>query len=510
MSFSNVLDQYEIVNSTVSFRQISNSELKHLGMKINQLRYEIFNTYEHDEHLFEVLNVVKKCFFKLITGLNTYEQIITKDLEGEVLRSLTQVKNSYPELFSSLVLDVGKLIKGLSETKDNSLQESIINYIQEKKEKTGLKVVIVSKSALSEEEKELVKKSIDSSLKLQFLTFSSFRKSLVVFDEVIYIGNPDYFGETAKRNFKSSNITFFSYDFFSNKIIPRNILDEIDSQGVFSTLYDHVSFEKTLEFKEEISLVEREYKEEAVNQLIERSVNGSDKGQENVETKVVTLENNRIIFIPTDAKVRVFSPNVKNKVVVQKSFIDVEEDDFIVIRNESDTKLIAEVADREILRENAIKFRHRQKHWKKRLRSNVDKKGLKGVSDILFKKYKMKTSYPASVRFWCSDDSICPTEIKLLLKALKYNQEEVQKISDTMNVIKRAHISAGSIISKKLMFELSELSNEIHTELQEKGYYTFRSHEFDGASFNIERVVSIDNTIRTVPSTNIMRVMSLD
>ena len=100
-----------------------------------------------------------------------------------------------------------------------------------------------------------------------------------------------------------------------------------------------------------------------------------------------------------------------------------------------------------------------------------------------------------------------PAEINILLSALKYNQENIKKISDTMATIKRAHISAGRIITKKLM---SELSVDIHSELQEKGYYTFKSNEFNGASFNIERIVSISHTIRTVPSTNIMRVISLD
>lgn len=507
MSFHDVLDQYAIDSSKVSFKHVSNSTLNKLALKINQLRIEIINDYDHDEHLLEVLNIVRKCFFKLISGVNTYDQIITKELEKEVLMNLTKVKASYPDLFKSVVLDIAKLIKVLSETTDNSLQETIINFLNEEKDKTGLKIAVISKSALSTYEKDIVRKKCESSLKIRFFTFSSYRKNLIVFDKVLYIGSPDYFGEVAKRNFNSKCTTFFSYDFFSNQIEPKNILSEIGSKGIISTIFDQVQIESPLKPQKEVFLVEREYKEEAVNELVEKSLSTSDSYQDNIEAKVVMLENNRVIFIPSDAKVRIFSPNSKNIVVIQKSFAEVEEDDFIVIRNESDSKLIAEVADREVLKGKADSYRKMQHHWKERLRTVVEKKGLKLVSDILQKKYHMKTASHALVKSWCSEESICPTELELLLNALKYKAESIKKISTTMNTIKSAHISAGRIISNKLM---SELSVDIDSELQEKGFYTFASKEFNGASFNVERIVSINHTIRTVASSNVMKVMNLN
>ncbi|WP_377890400.1 hypothetical protein [Alkalihalobacillus sp. R86527] len=507
MSFHNVLDQYAIESSKVSFKHVSNSTLNKLALKINQLRIEIINHYEYDEHLLEVLNIVRKCFFKLVSGVNTYDQLITKELEKEVLMNLTKVKDSYPDLFNSVVLDIAKLIKKLSETTDNSLQEAIINFLNKEKDKTGLKIAIISKSALSTEEKDIVKKKCETSLRIRFFTFSGYRKNLMVYDKVVYIGSPDYFGEAAKRNFNSKCITFFSYDFFPNQIEPKNILSEIGSKGIISTVFEHVQIERPLKPQREIFLAEREYKEEAVIELVEKSLSTTDSYQDNIEAKVVMLENNRVIFIPSDAKVRIFSPNSKIKAVIQKSFAEVEEDNFIVIRNESDSKLIAEVADREVLKDKADSYRKMQQHWKERLRKVVEKKGLKLVSDILQRKHHMKTASPALVRSWCSQESICPTELELLLSALKYKAERITKICTTMNAIKSAHISAGRIISDKLM---SELSVDIDSELQEKGFYTFASIEFNGASFNVERIVSINHTIRTVASSNVMKVMNLN
>jgi hypothetical protein len=76
-----------------------------------------------------------------------------------------------------------------------------------------------------------------------------------------------------------------------------------------------------------------------------------------------------------------------------------------------------------------------------------------------------------------------------------------------MKKIQLAHRKAGRIISEKLM---SELSKGITKELQEKGFYTFESKEFNGASFNIERIVSIDRTRHLIAPSNLMKPMKID
>lgn len=214
------------------------------------------------------------------------------------------------------------------------------------------------------------------------------------------------------------------------------------------------------------------------------------------------------VFVCTQRfKIRVFSPNEKRKFIKQLNFKDIEEDDYIVIRNERDTKLIAEVADQDVLKANAKKFRLLQNDWKDKLRYNVKQKGIRKVSKILINKYNINTASLASLRSWCNEESICPTELPKILKAIKYDENKIKETYETMKVIQQAHRKAGRIISQKLM---SELSNGILKELQEKGFYTFMSKEFNGASFNIERIVSIDSSIHLIAPYNLMKPMNID
>lgn len=94
-----------------------------------------------------------------------------------------------------------------------------------------------------------------------------------------------------------------------------------------------------------------------------------------------------------------------------------------------------------------------------------------------------------------------------LLKALKFTEEEVKEIYSKMQEIKRAHLKAGRLISSILM---NELSTKIIRELKEQGYYTFTSREFNGASFNIERVVSIDQSSYLITPYNLMKPIEID
>src|SRR5699024_6944041 len=206
------------------------------------------------------------------------------------------------------------------------------------------------------------------------------------------------------------------------------------------------------------------------------------------------------------SKIRIFFPDQKKDFIKQVDFKDIEEDDFIVIRNERDTKLIAEVAD-QILQSKANRYRMLQNEWKDRLRSMLDIHGLTHLSRILTNEYSLKTASIASIRSWCDDDSICPTELPLLLRALKYNDNQTEEIYAKMKEIRSAHLKAGRLISNKLM---KEISIDIIEELQEQGFYNFASEEFDGASFNIERIVSIDNSSYSISPYNLIQPLDID
>ncbi|MDW4525453.1 hypothetical protein R3398_03585 [Rossellomorea marisflavi] len=507
VNFNHLLELYSLDQKTVLFKHVESNELLPFANNIEKFRLEIQYKYENDEHLLEVLDLLKKVFFKLASSLLPYNKVIIKEMEEQLILKFIQIKKSYPELFNNVVIHIAKSFKEVVESTSNNLYEYLCNYINSKAQ-SGLKVAIVTKRAITIEEKYLIRDGLKSSLKESFFTENSFRKDIKTFDEVVFVGNPNYFGEYVKSTFKGSTVAFISYDIFNNSISPNKIFADIERENLYSTIFDSVSFGEPMHRKSNMNLEQAEVLNVAVNKFLEEQKNTLKlNSQDAIEASIVYLENDRFLFAPKDTKIRIFSPNDKNNFIKQINFTDVEEDDFIVVRNERDTRLITEVADHDVLKRNAGKYRFLQNEWKDKLRFNVKKKGIKKVSKILINKYNIKTASLASLRAWCNEDSICPTELPKILKALRYDENRIKEIYNIMKIIQLAHRKAGRIISDKLM---SELSNNILKELQEKGYYTFMSKEFNGASFNIERIVSIDRTRHLIAPYNLMKPMNID
>lgn len=505
MKLNNLLDLYSIGKTDVLFKHVSNDRLLKLSNNIGEFKLEVQKKYENDESLIEVLAALNKIFFKLVSSFQPYSEIIDIEIEKEILSKLMIVKKSYPELFNKTLIKAAKSFKELKEVCENSLYDFVIKYINSRAE-VGLKVAIVTKRAITPQEKHLLSCDLKTFLKISYFTENSFRKDVEIFDEVIYVGNPFYFGEYVKYTFKGRTITFISYDTFTNSFKAENIFEDINKEGLHSTIFNNVSFGAPMKKKSIIEFNQSEVLNTAVSKFLDEQKKEINS-QEVVEACLVQIENDRFLFAPRESKIRVFNPNDKTNLIKQIKFRDVEEDEYIVVRNERDTKLIAEIADVDVLKKSAERYRYLQNKWKSILRSNVKRKGLKKVSEILYNRYNIKTASSASVRSWCNEESICPTELPKILEALKYDEEKIVETFEIMKIIQRAHIKAGRIISRKLM---NELSHDIFKELQEKGFYTFKSKEFDGASFNIERIVSIDRSKHLIAPYNLMKPMNFD
>lgn len=508
MDFDNLLELYSTDNRTVLFKHVENNDLLTFANGLEHFKSEIQNKYADDNYLIECLNSLNKLFYKIASSLLPYNNIFSKETVDQIVIRLTQIKKSYPALFTKSVIPLAKSFKQLIESTNNNLYDYLCNYINGKA-KTGLKVGIVTKRAISTDERFLIQNRLASYLKVSYFTDNSYRKVIEIFDEVVFVGNPGYFGDYAKNTFKGKIVTFISYDIFANSIIPNKIFEDIDKEGVYSTIFDNISFGEPLKKKSNITLEQTEVLKNSVSKFLEQEKKIlKEYSHVAVEASIVYLENDRFLFAPKDSKIRLLvASNDKAGFIKHINFKDVEEDDYIIIRNDRDTKLISEVADQEVLAENAEKYRFLQIEWKNRLRYYVKKKGIKKVSEILLNRYHIKTASANSVRSWCNEDSICPIQLPEILKALKYDEKKIREIYETMKEIQSAHRKAGRIISNKLM---RELTNDISKELQEKGYYTFESKEFNGASFNIERIVSIDRLGHLISPYNLMKPIKMD
>lgn len=493
---------YDKKQRFIHINHVSCLELLDYAEKLENLRLNCFENYDNDEHLIEIYNDFKKMFFKFCTSLLPYKTIISDEIKNRLLVKLQQIKSSYPELFQAVIMPLGKSMNTMFKMETNELNNFLCHTIKSNKG-LGMTIAIITKRTILDEEKGSLLQEISTQLPISFYTENSFRNTTKYFTATFFLGTPNYFGAFAHTSPKADHIYFISYDIFSNHIVKPNYFPNVPKDQVISTIYNKVTIGEKLEKIRKFEIKEENNFKNAVESVIQDQTNNTPaNNQQPVEASVVHLENDRFIFISRDAKLRVYSPTQKTDFVKQIPFRELEEDVFIIIRNESDTKLIADIADQEILKEEAIPLRKMQNNWKQRLRHVVNQKNVNSVANYLTKKYKMKTASPASIRGWCNDDSICPKELPILLEALKCDPAKIDVIYRAMKKIQNAHRQAGRIITLKLM---NELTNGVSNELFENGYFTFQSKEFKGASFNIERVTVIDNTYYQVMPYNLLK-----
>jgi hypothetical protein len=493
----------------IHFKHVKCNELLSLAEHLSNFKEELSDKFDNDEQLLETYSYLNRIFFTLCGSFLPYSEVINKNTEKELINKLSSLKASYPDFFDKIGKPLAMSVKQVLETKQNYMTDFLCSHIN-KSHIRSYKIALITKRALFLEEKDLFNRKINPILNISYYTENSFRKSAIMFDEVIFVGTPNYFGSFAVNTLKAAHTYFISYEMFSNRLIPKSLFPDIHQQDIISTVYLNVSIDKEMKKVNRIEINQEDLVKSAVQKVLaEQNKNEADSVNHAVKASVVLLENDRFLFVSDDSKIRVLSPNTKkNHIIVnQITLKDLEEDDFIIIRNERDTKLIAEVADHEILKEEAEYLRSLQEKWKKRLRYNVMKKGAKRVSEILTNRYGMTTASPQTVRLWCSEESICPTELPVLLQALKYDKNETDHIYQAMKKIQIAHRDAGRIISRKLM---NEITADIYEELQQKGSITFESSNFNGASFNIERVVAIDRSKHYVLQSNLMKVYQKD
>lgn len=505
MKFESLNKLYNLSGINISFIHIKYKPIGEIAKLLKKLRNEINQKYNNDERLLEIYNGFYRIFLKLLRTLLPYRNVFNKNVEEEIKKDLFFLKMNYPTLFSNIAVDIAKLFFEFTSDHTNKMTEFLVSHIK-RFEKIDQKIAIITKRAFYPEEKEMLKSEFKNVFQLNFYTENGFRKIVDYYDEIIYLGNPNYFSEYVKNTFKGKNIYFASYDIFNNFLLKENFFKDISNQNVFSTLFNHVTIGEELKKNISFEINDIEHINYSINKLITNEKNQEIASQDLIDSKLIHLENDRIIFVGINSKIRVFTPD-EDEIIKEIYINNLEEDEILIIRNGSDSKLVAEIADQDVLKENAKTYRKLQNMWKKRLKNFILKNGLKNSIRIFKHKYDITTATEITIKNWCSEDSICPQELKKILKALEFNSTEINEIYSAMRKIISAHIKAGRIISSKLMNELSNFNLE---EFEERGSYTFESEELNGASFNLERVIKIETKNYKVPQHYLMKPYSIE
>lgn len=493
-SISNSYEQY--------YLSIHNPLLSELGEQCNTLKQIVIENGLEDEFLNRIYLTIKRALTIFSTSLVPYHQIKSIDLQ-DLRYKFREIKVLYPNLYQDF-LTAAKQIKQLLEQENNLLIEKVLDLVNGP---SPIKRAIVTKRHLKDAEiYVLLERFTTNAMDVRFFNDSVFRKSSDTFDEVLFIGSSNLFESYATNCPRAEKTYFISYDVFPNYFREMGALHSLQPvstvyRGIKNKLEQRSIPTAKILLEEDLPSLSLLGKQLVASEDLDE--NGADS-IEPVEARLITLENDHVLFLQVDGRYKVVEvDDIKAKHVTSKPFNMLELDDFLLVFHERETEMLATVADSEILKEQAQELRHIQRSWKNRLQSWVDNKGIHEVCDILSNKYNMSSSRPHNVNYWLRDTTIFPRHMEQLLKALQYDDDAVQQILLASNRILAAHRRAGSLVTQ---YANQAIKNSDLKNLLSQGYQIFNIPEFPGVTFSAERIIGISFERFMVHSGKIMKV----
>lgn len=484
----------------MNYVSVEDDEISKLGQYIDKLNRKIRHNYREDDFLQSLLLIIRNYFYTFTSSLIPYNEINSIDLEDLRFR-YRELRATFPNLYGDF-LRVAQLFKTLLERIDNPLMEEVINLIHQC---NNYKIGIVTRRSLKGEEliKFLSKINMGSN-RIQVLNERIYKKSQVIFDYILFIGNENYFKSYVNNLPKAKRTTFIAYSIFRNYFKDRGLFSEISNS--FSSLYKGVvnSLKKISSFEEEITFEEEKIDSKIIQQhLSQYDEEDNSHSNEPVDAKVVTLESDHIVLLQKGPKYKIIDPtSTNNKKIVNKVVSEMEMDDYLLIFTERESSIIAQIADELVFKLKAETYRNIQRSWKDRLNTLINTYGLGVTSKRLFKA-GLKSAKPYNLKNWLKESTILPRDFYILLSALDYSSEEISEIITISHKIHAGHIRAGNIISRRAE---EVIKNTDLTQLISNGTQTFEIPEFPGATFLVDRIVGIGkDTIKVHPS----RIMQL-
>ncbi|MEI4769801.1 hypothetical protein WAX74_09115 [Psychrobacillus sp. FJAT-51614] len=480
----------------VEFIKVEEDSIGQLIRALKNLKNYIKTYYEYDQVLIEETELFIRVCRKIVGSIRNYSTYF-KENNDQVVKYFTLTKKAiYADLFKKNIMPIIDLIKVLRKQDHNAYIDTL-NRMESRKQITGENTYLLTKH-------EILDKYIEvNESRIKVMNVKKFIEEGIFADHVIFVGTSSYFDRKFSEIFYGKHIIFLGYSCFENHLIKRESFSNLISRNdLINTIYKGVNIDKGfigIDFKETFLTKDEKKTEEAVINQFKNAINVNL--EEKVEVKLATISHRNYIFLPVGQKVNVI--NRESLKITQEKVRELNIGDLLVFRTQNASNLIREVADT-IMGINSEKYRLSLEKWKKRLRFNVKKKGIKKVSMILRDRYEIEVAKENNVKNWMSSYSIKPSCLSELLKAFNFDLQDTEEIVNAANKIKSAHISAGHQISQALM---NELDGNLESFIDENGFYTFESNEFEGASFNIEEIKKISNETYSIPENEALKII---
>lgn len=479
----------------IEFIKVEEERIGQLMQAIKNLKISVKTYYEFDQVLIEETELFIRVCRKLVGSIQSYSTYFKANNEQIVEYFKLTKKSIYADLFKKNIEPIIDLIKVLRKQDNNAYIDTLKKM--EKRKMNGENTYILSKA-------EVLDKYIAvNESKIKVLNVKEFIEEGIFADHIIFLGTSSYFDRKISEIFYGEHVSFLGYSCFENRLIKRESFSNLISRNnLINTIYKGVNLDKGyigIDFKESFLKKDEKKSEDAVISQFENAVNGILG--EKVEVKLATISHNRYIFLPVWQKVNVI--NRESLKITQEKVKDLSIGDLLVFRTQNASNLVREVAD-EIMGIHAKKYRLSLERWKKKLRFNVEKKGIRKVSEIFRNRYDIKVAKENNIKNWISSYSIKPSCLNELLTAFNFNMQEKEEILNAAKKINSAHISAGHRISQALM---KELDGNMESIIDENGFYTFESNEFEGSSFNIEEIKKISSETYSIPENEALKII---
>lgn len=493
IELANKLFSSEINIKFIKIEEESIDLLMHLLKKLNST---VKSYYEYDELLFEQTDdFISQCR-KVVGSIADYKNFFEK-IDADVTSYFTFTKKKiYKDLFEEYIKPIIEVIKVLRRKESNAYLEGL-ERLQVEYGLGNKNTYIITKQKTEYESLNLNNNYISMLSAKEFLEKGIFAKY------ILFLGTPGYYDQKFSEVFYGENVFFLGYSCFENRLIKRNVFSNIvGTKDIINTLYKNVEMSDSfsgINYKDSIqSKIDSKSEEVLVEQYEKAALFDI---QDAVEVKFVRISNNNYIFLPLTQKVNIIERDTLK--ILTEYVKDLQIGDLLVFRSHNASNLIKEVADK-ILGDDAKRFRLYVEGWKRRLRINVERKGVQSVSRILKIKYKINEASENNVKNWISEDAFNPYSLDRLLYALKFDEQEIIRIIEATKKIVSAHISAGRKISRDLMNELDE---GLESLVDVHGFYTFKSRNFEDSYFNIEIIKSISNKTYFVQEKEVMKII---
>jgi hypothetical protein len=480
----------------IEFVKIEEDHIGQLMHALKELKDEVKSYYEHDQLLLEETEAFIKVCRKVVGTVCSYGTYFKENNDLIVKYFTLTKKRIYTDLFKKNIEPIVDLIMVLRKQQNNAYIDTLLKLINGK-QVSSKNIYILKKYKFSDEHVEI------NGMKYKVMVDKEFVDLGVFADTVIFLGTPSYFDPKFSTIFYGKQVIFLGYSCFENRLVKREAFsDLINHNHLINTTYNDVTFDRGfpgLDFKETFAKGKEKKSEESLIYQFENLSNSPL--EEKLEVKLVTISHNNYIFLPIRQKVNVIDR--ESLKIFQKEVKDLSGGDLLIFRDQNASSLVREEADK-IMGINAGKYRESLEKWKKKLRFNVKSKGIEKVSRILTLRYGISVAKENNIKNWMSNHSIKPSCLDELLEAFKFDPHEKTEILNAADEIRSAHISAGHHISRNLM---KELDKNLENVIDENGFYSFESKEFEGAFFNIEEIKRISNETYFIPENETLKII---